>query len=192
MSQETQVERSSDDEKELIKYAAIFSRVQGTLVQQTPQVSGDQNTETETTAGTSATENKEHRPVTIGDALQATSITAGTKAVDRSDAAAIQAAEVRATGQTNIMPKGLAATAQSAAQINARNTNKDKTTLAHVLSNAKAKLPKDRAVTRQDAEGVMGAELRNNPNITTFPGGVANSVVAAARINQSHSQSSQN
>ncbi|KAL9233253.1 hypothetical protein vseg_008274 [Gypsophila vaccaria] len=188
MSHEVQPYKTNDDKNELIKYAEIFSRVQGTLVHQTPQVSGEENTETETPA----TENQEHKPVTIGDALQATSITAGEKAVDRSDAAAIQAAEVRATGQTNIMPKGLAATAQSAAQTNARNTNKEKTTLAHVLSNAKAKLPKDRPVTRQDAEGVVGAELRNNPNITTYPGGVAASMVAAARINQSHSESSQN
>lgn len=120
-------------------------------------------------------------------ALQATVLTAGQKVVDQSDAAAIQAAEVRATGQTNIMPGGLAATAQSAAQINARSTTQ-KSTLADILSEAAAKLPKDRPVTRQDAEGVMGAELRNNPNISTYPGGVAASVVAAARINQSNEQ----
>lgn len=40
-------------------------------------------------------------------------------------------------------------------------------------------------MTRRDAEGVIGAELRNDPNITTHPGGVAASLVAAARINQS-------
>lgn len=60
-------------------------------------------------------------------------LTVGEKAVDRSDAAAIQAAEVRATGQTNIMPRGLAATAQSAAQNNAKATTEKKTTLADVL-----------------------------------------------------------
>ncbi|KNA25394.1 hypothetical protein SOVF_006540, partial [Spinacia oleracea] len=135
-----------------------------------------------------ASENKEQHPITIGEALQATVLTAGEKAVDRSDAAAIQAAEVRATGQTNIMPGGLAATAQSAAQNNAKSTTKGKTTIADILSEAAAKLPKDRAVTRQDAEGVMGAELRNNPNISTYPGGVAASVVAAARINQKNEQ----
>ena len=68
------------------------------------------------------------------EALLATVVTAGDKSVDRSDAAAIQAAEVRATGQTNIMPGGLAATAQSAAQINAKPTTTKKTTLADVLS----------------------------------------------------------
>lgn len=77
---------------------------------------------------------QKHSPITIGEALQATVLTAGQKAVDRSDAAAIQAAEVRATGQTNIMPGGLAATAQSAAQINARSTTSKKITLADVLS----------------------------------------------------------
>lgn len=52
-----------------------------------------------------------------------------------SDAAAIQAAEVRATGRTNIMPGGVAASAQSAATLNARaNSEDDKTTLADVLT----------------------------------------------------------
>ncbi|GAB2218776.1 hypothetical protein Droror1_Dr00002008 [Drosera rotundifolia] len=125
-------------------------------------------------------------PITIGEALEATAITAGHKPVDRSDAAAIQAAEVRATGRTNIMPGGLAATAQSAAQHNARTEkDEDKTKLADVLTDAASKLPSDKAATRQDAEGVVGAELRNNPNLVTHPTGVAASIVAAARLNQS-------
>ena len=45
---------------------------------------------------------------------------AGNKPLDQSDAAAIQAAEVRATGSNVIIPGGLAATAQSAATHNAR------------------------------------------------------------------------
>ncbi|KAA8544985.1 hypothetical protein F0562_019798 [Nyssa sinensis] len=49
---------------------------------------------------------------------------------------------------------------------------------------ATAKLPADKPVTRRDAEGVIGAELRNDPNLTTRPGGVAASVAAAARLNQ--------
>ena len=51
--------------------------------------------------------------------------------------------------------------------------------------NATARLPADKVVTRQDAEGVMSAELRNNPNVVTHPGGVAASVAAAARLNES-------
>lgn len=67
--------------------------------------------------------------ITIGEALEATARTAGDKPVDQSDAAAIQAAEVRATGSNIITPGGLAATAQSAASFNAaieRDENKIK------------------------------------------------------------------
>ncbi|CAN1285375.1 Late embryogenesis abundant protein 31 [Linum perenne] len=123
--------------------------------------------------------------VTIGEALEAAVLTAGKKPVERSDAAAIQAAEVRATRRTTIVPGGIAAAAQSAATHNARATSdEEKTTLADVLSDAKAKLPADRVATRKDAEGVAGAEMRNDPYLTTHPTGVAASVAAAARINQ--------
>ncbi|XP_021742813.1 late embryogenesis abundant protein 47-like [Chenopodium quinoa] len=189
MSQE-QPQRPCEDQQELIKYGVVFSTVLNKLPQQAFQGVSDGKNRSDCEKGPAATPSayKELCPITIGVALQATVLTAGQKAVDRSDAAAIQAAEVRATGQTNIMPGGLAATAQSAAQFNAKPTTQEKTTLADVLSEAAAKLPKDRPVTRQDAEGVMGAELRNNPNISTYPGGVAASVVAAARINQSNEQ----
>jgi hypothetical protein len=73
--------------------------------------------------------------ITIGVALEATALTAGQKHVDKSEAAAIQAAEVRATGRTNVVPGGIAAAAQSAATHNARaTTHEDKTKLADVLS----------------------------------------------------------
>ncbi|CAK8572376.1 unnamed protein product [Lathyrus sativus] len=123
--------------------------------------------------------------ITIGEALEATVLTAGKKPVGWSDAAAIQAAEVRASGRTNILPGGVAAAAQSAATLNARLTkDDDKTKLADVLADATTKLPGDRAATRRDAEGVTGAEMRNDPSLTTHPGGVAASVAAAARLNQ--------
>ncbi|XP_010421659.1 PREDICTED: late embryogenesis abundant protein 47-like [Camelina sativa] len=123
--------------------------------------------------------------ITIGEALEAAVLTAGNKPVEWSDAAAIQAAEVRATGRTNIMPGGVAASAQSAATLNSRVTSEDeKTTLADVLTGASSKLPSDKAATRKDAEGVTGAEMRNDPHLTTYPTGVAASVAAAARINQ--------
>ncbi|KAH1084142.1 hypothetical protein J1N35_023903 [Gossypium stocksii] len=125
--------------------------------------------------------------ITIGEALEATALTAGKKPVEWSDAAAIQAAEVRATGRTSIMPGGVAAAAQSAATLNARATrDEDKTKLGAILANATARLPADKPATRKDAEGVMGAEMRNDPNLTTHPAGVAASVAAAARLNQSH------
>ncbi|KAJ0253819.1 Late embryogenesis abundant protein 47 [Hirschfeldia incana] len=124
--------------------------------------------------------------ITIGEALEAAVLTAGNKPVEWSDAAAIQAAEVRATGRTNIMPGGVAASAQSAATLNARaNSDEEKTTLADVLTGARGKLPSDKPATRKDAEGVTGAEMRNDPHLTTYPTGVAASVAAAARINQS-------
>ncbi|KAG4918996.1 hypothetical protein AAZX31_20G135300 [Glycine max] len=123
--------------------------------------------------------------ITIGEALEATAQTVGQKAVDQSDASAIQAAEVRATGSNVITPGGLAAMAQSAAAYNADcKLDQDKVKLADVLAGATAKLPADKAATLQDAEGVACAEVRNNPDATATPGGVAASVAAAARLNE--------
>ncbi|KAJ9180152.1 hypothetical protein P3X46_008431 [Hevea brasiliensis] len=123
--------------------------------------------------------------ITIGEALEATALTAGEKPVEWSDAAAIQAAEVRATGRNSITPGGVAAAAQSAATLNARTPrDEDKTKLADILADATSKLPMDRPATRKDAEGVTGAEMRNNPYLTTHPAGVSASIAAAARLNQ--------
>lgn len=52
------------------------------------------------------------------------------------------------------------------------------------MQDAADKLASDRPVTREDAEGVISAELRNNPDLATYPGGVAASMAAAARLNQ--------
>ncbi|KAK9933280.1 hypothetical protein M0R45_020481 [Rubus argutus] len=60
----------------------------------------------------------------------------------------------------------------------------DKIKLWDVLSGATAKLPADKPATRQDAEGVVSAELRNNPDMVTRPDGVAVSVTAAASLNE--------
>ncbi|KAG9451996.1 hypothetical protein H6P81_004900 [Aristolochia fimbriata] len=125
--------------------------------------------------------------ITIGEALEATALTAGNKPVDQSDAAAIQAAEVRATGSTVIHAGGVAAQAQSAATANTRTmADENKTTLSEILSDATRKLPRDKTVTRQDAEGVISAELRNNPDLVTHPGGVAATMAAAAKLNESN------
>lgn len=53
-----------------------------------------------------------------------------------------------------------------------------------MMQDATTKLPADRAATRRDAEGVTGAEMRNDPYLTTHPGGVSASMAAAARLNQ--------
>ncbi|KAK9079740.1 hypothetical protein SSX86_001413 [Deinandra increscens subsp. villosa] len=124
-------------------------------------------------------------PVTIGEALEAAAMSAGEKPVEQSDAAAIQAAEVRATGRMQVTPGGVAAKAQAAASQNVRAMrDEDKTKLGDVLADASSLLEKDKAVTREDAEGVIGAEIRNQPELATYPGGVAASMAAAARLNQ--------
>ncbi|KAG8370212.1 hypothetical protein BUALT_Bualt14G0093600 [Buddleja alternifolia] len=138
---------------------SVAGQVVGQYVQATPIVQM-------TTAG-----EVRQAAITIGEALEAAARTAGNKPVDHSDAAAIQAAECRATGSNLIAPGGLAATAQSAAAFNE-------------LKGATAKLPADKAATREDAEGITSAELRNDPNMKSHPGGVAASVAAAARMNE--------
>ncbi|KAI4349495.1 hypothetical protein L6164_010078 [Bauhinia variegata] len=124
--------------------------------------------------------------ITVGEALEASAVSvAGDKPVDQSDAAAIQAAGVRATGSDEIKAGGIGAKAQSAATHNARTIPfEQKITISDVLSDAKEKLGGDKAVTREDAEAVIGAEIRNKPDMTTTPGGVAASVAAAASLNQ--------
>jgi hypothetical protein len=73
--------------------------------------------------------------VTIGEALEASALLAGDKTVDQSDAAAIQAAEVRATGTNEVTPGGVASMAQSAADVNPRiMLDEAKTRLSDVLS----------------------------------------------------------
>ncbi|KDP21437.1 hypothetical protein JCGZ_21908 [Jatropha curcas] len=122
--------------------------------------------------------------VTIGEALEATSLSAGEKPVEQSDAAAIQAAEVRATGINEVLPGGIGAEAQSAATRNRALSDRDKITLSEVLEDASLKLPADKAVTREDADRVIQAEVRNRPDMHATPGGVTASMAAAARMNR--------
>lgn len=71
-------------------------------------------------------------PITIGDALEITALTAGNKPVEQSDAAAIRAAEIRATGFTHIA--GVAAAAQLAVELNGQTKNvEDKVKLGDLL-----------------------------------------------------------
>ncbi|XP_010679058.2 late embryogenesis abundant protein D-34 [Beta vulgaris subsp. vulgaris] len=123
--------------------------------------------------------------VTIGEALEATVISAGDKPITQTDAAAIQAAEMRATGRTDTPPGGLGAEAQSAATRNERiMRDENKTTLGEILADATTKLGDDKPATIQDAEKVIAAEMRNDPKMATNLGGVGESVAAAARLNQ--------
>ncbi|PON94930.1 Seed maturation protein [Trema orientale] len=92
---------------------------------------------------------------------------------------------MRAIGIDLTQPGGIGAVAQSAATQNTRTLSElNKTTISDVLGDATKKLPADKAVTREDAEGVIGAEIRNKPDMSTSPGGVAASMAAAARLNQ--------
>ncbi|MCD7456768.1 hypothetical protein HAX54_033006 [Datura stramonium] len=121
--------------------------------------------------------------VTVGEALEAVALKpAGDKPIEQSDAAAIQAAEARATGRSEVVPGGVGAEAQRAASMNARTD--DKTTLADVLTDATSKLIDDKAVKKEDAEGVVGAEIRNKPDLATHPGGVAASITTASNLNK--------
>ncbi|MFS7921815.1 putative Late embryogenesis abundant protein, SMP subgroup [Helianthus anomalus] len=82
-----------------------------------------------------------HDLVTIGEALEAVALSAAEKPVAQSDAAAIQAAEVRATGCMQVLPGGVAAKAQGAASQNARTRHdEEKTKLGDVLTDANSLL----------------------------------------------------
>ncbi|KAK7243634.1 hypothetical protein RIF29_38440 [Crotalaria pallida] len=119
-------------------------------------------------------------PITIGEALEAVITSAGEKPVNQSDAAAICAAEIRATGEKNVRPGGLGAAAQSAATLNSHAVRpQDMTSLSDVLTDATGKLPVDKAVTKEDAEAVYAAEVHS-----PWPGGVAASMATAANLNQ--------
>lgn len=73
--------------------------------------------------------------VTIGEALEVTALSLGDKPVDRKDAAAIQAAETRATGESKTRPGGLAEAAQEAAASNERTVLEEaKVTIADILT----------------------------------------------------------
>ncbi|BAF13172.2 Os03g0747400 [Oryza sativa Japonica Group] len=97
-----------------------------------------------------------------------------------------RAAEMLATGRTVTVPGGVAAAAQAAADHNAAPAarDEDRIKLRDVLTGARGKLPADKAATREDAERVPSAEVRNRPDMATTPGGVADAVTAAARLNQ--------
>ncbi|PIN09014.1 hypothetical protein CDL12_18407 [Handroanthus impetiginosus] len=124
--------------------------------------------------------------MTIGQALESVALSAaGDKTVDESDAAAIQVMESRATGRDQVIQGSVASEAQSAAKHNARTMDEGKKTkLRDILAGATSKLPDDRAVTKEDAEAAVGAELRNKLEMTTYPRGVAEAMVTAAKLNQ--------
>ncbi|KAL9227518.1 hypothetical protein vseg_003199 [Gypsophila vaccaria] len=140
---------------------------------------------------------KDRGVVSIGEALEVAAAIIGEKPVDDSDAAAIQAAETRATGATSPPESGVGLEAQAVAMANARKIyDEDKTTLAEVIGNARAKLEKDKPVTKRDAEKVRAAEMQGDvegltgghlrrgvPKEALTPRGVAETIAAAASLN---------
>ncbi|XP_047153953.1 late embryogenesis abundant protein 3-like [Vigna umbellata] len=129
-------------------------------------------------------------PITIGEALEAAAIAAGNKAVDQNDAAAIRAAEIRASGEKSVRSGGVGETAQAAATFNSHvKRNQDKTKLSDILTDASEKLSVDKAVTKEDADAVYAAEVQftrrgEAEEGVAKPGGVSASMATAANLNQ--------
>ncbi|KAM0863376.1 hypothetical protein ACQ4PT_044626 [Festuca glaucescens] len=122
--------------------------------------------------------------VTIGEVLQAA---ASDAPVGLADAAAVQAAETRATGLGRVVPGGVAAAAHKAAETNMRlgggvgDTDEEMVRLRDVLGSATAVLPANKAVTREDARKVAAAA----ENAAGGGGSdVADAVAAASEMNK--------
>ncbi|KAL6208619.1 hypothetical protein ACLB2K_019568 [Fragaria x ananassa] len=151
--------------------ATVADREEGVTISESIDLDGcgtmSQYVEPPEPGASSAAVVLEHDAITIGEALEATALSAGDKPIDQSDAAAIQAAEMRATGSSEISLGGLAAIAQYAVSTNAREA--DKTKLADGLEDATQKMGADKAVTCEDAKAIIGAEIRNNPDMSTTP-----------------------
>ena len=103
--------------------------------------------------------------VTVGEALEAAAQTsAGGRPVGPTDTAAVQAAEMRATGAGGNVPGGVAAAAQRAAEANAARGGRrgaGAVTLGDVVGGAAEALPANKVATREDAEKVAAAAARN-------------------------------
>uniref|UniRef100_A0ACD6A1H7 Uncharacterized protein n=1 Tax=Avena sativa TaxID=4498 RepID=A0ACD6A1H7_AVESA len=132
--------------------------------------------------GTGATD-----AVTIGEALQAA---ASDAPVGLADAAAVQAAETRATGLGRVVPGGVAAAAQKAAETNVRlgggvgDADEEMVRLRDVVGGATAVLPANKAVTREDARKVAAAAAAERNAAGGGGSDVADAVGAAAEMNQ--------
>ncbi|KAK3158318.1 hypothetical protein QOZ80_2AG0135560 [Eleusine coracana subsp. coracana] len=129
--------------------------------------------------------------VTIGEALQAVALSpAGDRLVDHADAAAVRAAESRATGLiSEVVPGGVAAAAQRAAEANTEarergdgEEEKKATLLRDVLGNATAVMPANKVATWEDAMAVASASAGREAGVGGM-GEVADAVAAAAEMN---------
>ncbi|XP_010524021.1 PREDICTED: late embryogenesis abundant protein 50-like [Tarenaya hassleriana] len=127
------------------------------------------------------------RSTTLTEALKAASMRVGRKPVEASDAAAIKVVESLATGTQPEAAGGISAVAEDAASRNMKVGVGDEVggiTLSDIIADVDNKLERDRSVTSEDAEAVVAAELRHHPGSSTTPGGIAESVVAACKLNR--------
>ncbi|KAF8652996.1 hypothetical protein HU200_062431 [Digitaria exilis] len=122
--------------------------------------------------------------VTVGEALEAAAHTSvGDKPVGHADAAALQAAETRATGLGGNLPGGVAAAAQQAAEKNVRAEGGQVVTIRDVVGDAETVLPTNKAATREDAEKAAAAAARNEGK-KGAAAGVVDALAAAADMNE--------
>ncbi|CAN6244893.1 unnamed protein product [Urochloa humidicola] len=128
--------------------------------------------------------------VTVGQALQAAALSpAGARPVDRADASAVEAAEKSATGLDRVVPGGVAAAVQQAAETNEQDqatAEEGKVVmLRDVLGDAsKVMQADDRGATWVDAEKVAAATGGSTGMEDGGMGEVADALAAAAQINE--------
>ncbi|OAO95705.1 hypothetical protein AXX17_AT5G52220 [Arabidopsis thaliana] len=124
------------------------------------------------------------RSTTLTEALKAASMNVGHKPVETTDVAAIKEVETRAIGGDIESDGGVTAVASKAVARNQKiGKDNEKTNLGDVIAEIDVKVTRDREVTSEDAEAVIRAELNHSPFNNIIPGGVAESVAAAYKLN---------
>ncbi|EOA14390.1 hypothetical protein CARUB_v10027585mg [Capsella rubella] len=117
------------------------------------------------------------RSTTLTEALKAAAMNVGRKPVETTDVAAIKEKAMDHGG-------GVTAVASRAVSRNKKIVKEDeKTNLRDVMSEIDVRVTRDREVTSEDAEAVVQAELTHSPFNDIIPGGVAESVTAAYKLN---------
>ncbi|CAN8252750.1 unnamed protein product [Cochlearia groenlandica] len=132
------------------------------------------------------------RSTTLTEALKAAAINAGDKPVETTDVAAIKEVETRATGgHTDENGDGVAAVASQAVACNEKidkeSYGEKKKNLRDVIAEIDVKVKGDKTVSSDDAEAAVQAEINHSPFENVRPGGVAESVTAAYKLNCSPS-----
>ncbi|EOA14893.1 hypothetical protein CARUB_v10028222mg [Capsella rubella] len=123
------------------------------------------------------------RSTTLTEALKAAAMNVGHKPVETTDVAAIKEVESRAIGDNIEGDRGgVTAVASEAVARNEKIDKKgEKTNLQDVIAETDVKVTRDKSVSSEDAEAVVQAELNHSHRI--IPGGVAESVAAAYKLN---------